>query len=80
MPVSAPLLPHHLAIRYGRDLLEELDNVLDGKFQRVIMSAIRDPVERDAHILMKAMKGVGYDEETLLEVLISREGAPPIFR
>jgi len=59
---------------YGRDLLEELDNVLGGSLQRVIMAAMRDEAERDAHILYKAMKGMGYDEETLLEILISREG------
>lgn len=54
---------------YGRDLLEELDNVLGGSLQRVIMAAMRDEAERDAHILYKAMKGMGYDEETLLEIL-----------
>jgi len=60
---------------YGRDLIEELDNVLGGTFQRIVMASMRDEAERDAHILYKAMKGVGYDEETLLEILISREGA-----
>lgn len=50
-------------------MLEELDNVLGGSLQRVIMAAMRDEAERDAHILYKAMKGMGYDEETLLEIL-----------
>lgn len=44
---------------YGRDLIEELDKVLGGTFQRIVMAAMRDNVERDAHILYKAMKGVG---------------------
>ena len=44
---------------YGRDLIEELDKVLGGTFQRIVMAAMRDDVERDAHILYKAMKGVG---------------------
>ena len=55
---SAPLFVLHPQM-YGRDLIEELDKVLGGTFQRIVMAAMRDDVERDAHILYKAMKGVG---------------------
>lgn len=59
---------------YGKDIVDQLDSVLSGKFQRVVLALMRDDAERDAHILFKGMKGMGYDEDCLLEILVSRDG------
>ena len=34
---------------------------------------MRSEAERDAHLLYKAMKGRGYDEDTMLEIIVSRD-------
>lgn len=57
---------------YGRDLMFDLRDSFGRNLHRTIASLMRAEAERDAHILYKGMKGPGYDEKIILEILISR--------
>jgi hypothetical protein len=57
---------------FGKDLLEEIDHALSGNFSKAVIDLFRPPQERDAFYLYKSMKGVGTDEETLIEIVCSR--------
>lgn len=56
---------------YG-DLLHDLDKALHGNFKKVMMDLFKTPQERDAFYLYKSMKGVGTNDEALVEILCSR--------
>jgi len=57
---------------YGSDLLKDLDKALHGNFKKVMMDLFKTPTERDAFYLYKSMKGIGTNDEALIEVLCSR--------
>jgi hypothetical protein len=57
---------------FGKELLEEIDHALNGNFRKAVIDLFRPPQERDAFYLYKSMKGVGTDEETLIEIICSR--------
>ena len=57
---------------FGVDFDEELNKCLNGNFRRVIRDLFQPPEERDANYLYKAMKGVGTDEDTLIEIICTR--------
>lgn len=57
---------------FGVDLESDLDKNLSGNFRRVIRDLFQTPDERDATYLYKSMKGVGTDEDTLIEIICSR--------
>ena len=57
---------------YGKDLLDEIDSALMGNFKKAVMDLFRTPEERDAFYLYKAMKGIGTNDETVIEILCSR--------
>ena len=57
---------------YGGDLLKDLDKALHGNFKKVVIDLFKTPQERDAFYLYKSMKGVGTNDEALVEVLCSR--------
>ncbi|XP_068125445.1 annexin A10 isoform X2 [Hyperolius riggenbachi] len=57
---------------YGRDLLNELKEKLDGHFKEVIVGLMYSPPAYDAHELWHAMKGAGTDENCLIDILASR--------
>ena len=61
---------------YGRDLLADLKSELHGKFEDAMIALFTDPIEYDADELRKAMKGLGTNEDTLIEIIASRP--PPI--
>ena len=56
---------------YG-DLLKDLNKALHGNFKKVVIDLFKTPQERDAFYLYKSMKGVGTNDEALVEVLCSR--------
>ena len=60
---------------YGRDLLADLKSELHGKFEDAMIALFTDPIEYDADELRKAMKGLGTNEDTLIEIIASR---PPV--
>ena len=57
---------------YGRDLIADLKSELHGKFEDGMIALFTDPIEYDADELRKAMKGLGTDEDTLIEIIASR--------
>ncbi|XP_025027710.1 annexin A10 [Python bivittatus] len=57
---------------YGRDLLTDLKETLSHHFKEVMVGLMYPPALYDAHVLWHAMKGVGTDENCLIDVLASR--------
>ena len=60
---------------YGRDLLADLKSELHGKFEDTMIALFTDPIAYDADELRKAMKGIGTNEDTLIEIIASRPPA-----
>ena len=58
---------------YGRDLITDLKKELHGKFEDAMVALFTDPIEYDADELRKAMKGIGTNEDTLIEIIASRQ-------
>ena len=57
---------------YNKDLIKDLKGELNGKLETAIVALFKDPIEYDVETLKKSMKGAGTDEDTLIELLISR--------
>ena len=57
---------------YGRDLIEDLKKETHGKLEDAFVALFKDPVEYDADTLRESMKGMGTNEDTLIEILTSR--------
>lgn len=59
-----------------KDLNEELDGVLDkvfySDFRNAVLALFETPVDYDVQQLHKAMKGIGTNEDTLIEILVTR--------
>jgi annexin A7/11 len=58
--------------KYQRDLVFDLKSDLDGKFETAIVALFDDPYIYDAKSLHKAMKGVGTDTDTCIEIICTR--------
>ena len=58
--------------KYNRDLVFDLKSDLSGKFKDVVISLFDDPYIYDAKSLHQAMKGLGTDEDTCIEILCTR--------
>ena len=57
---------------FGRDLISDLKSELHGNFEDAVLALFVEPVEYDCDQLKKAMKGMGTDEGTLIEIIASR--------
>jgi hypothetical protein len=57
---------------FAKELLDDINSYLSLDFRRVVIDLFRTPEERDATYLYKAMKGMGTDEDTVIEILCSR--------
>jgi len=52
--------------------VKELQSELSGNFWKVIKGLMMTPEEFDAECIYKAVKGLGTNEKTLIEVLATR--------
>ena len=57
---------------YGRDLMKDLKSELHGHLEDAVLALFTDPIEYDADELRAAMKGLGTNEYTLIEIIASR--------
>ena len=57
---------------FGRDLIADLKSELHGKFEDAMIALFAEPIEYDVDELRAAMKGLGTNEDTLIEILASR--------
>ncbi|XP_026552410.1 annexin A6 isoform X1 [Pseudonaja textilis] len=57
---------------YGKDLIADLKYELTGKFERLIVGLMRPLEYFDAKEIKDALKGIGTDEKSLIEILASR--------
>ncbi|XP_069481923.1 annexin A1-like [Ambystoma mexicanum] len=58
----------------GKPLEDALKKALSGKHEEVVLALLKTPAQFDAHELKYAMKGLGTDEDILIEILASRTG------
>ncbi|XP_013878055.1 annexin A1 isoform X2 [Austrofundulus limnaeus] len=56
----------------GKNLVKSLKSVLHSHLEDVAMALLMVPAQFDAYLLRKATKGLGTDEEVLVEVLATR--------
>ena len=61
-------------VMYGRDLLDDLKSDLSGNFGKVMLALYTDKYEYDAEQIYNAVKGLGTDEDTLIEIIGTRPG------
>uniref|UniRef100_A0AAV2L670 Annexin n=1 Tax=Knipowitschia caucasica TaxID=637954 RepID=A0AAV2L670_KNICA len=61
--------------REKKDLILALKKALSGSLEAVILGLMKSPVQFDASEIRGSMKGLGTDEETLIELLCSRSKA-----
>ena len=59
---------------YGRDLLDDLKSELSGDYKNIMMALYTDLIEYDVDSIYNAIKGLGTDEDTIIEILASRPG------
>ena len=57
---------------YNSDLIKDLQKELSGHFGDVVMALFYLPVDYDCFQLRKAVKGLGTDEDALIEILATR--------
>ena len=60
---------------FGRDLISDLKSELHGKFEDAMVALFTEPIEYDADQLREGMKGLGTNEDTLIEIISSRNPA-----
>lgn len=60
---------------YGTDLISELKKELHGKMEEAMIALFTEPIEYDCDSLRSAMSGLGTNEDTLIEIIASRDEA-----
>lgn len=58
--------------RAKKDMITALKGALSGSLETVIIGLMKSPTQFDASLIRGSIKGLGTDEETLVEVLCSR--------
>lgn len=58
--------------KYNRELLDDLKKYTSSDLSTLLISIYRDPVEYDAELLYRAMKGIGTDDDIVIEVISFR--------
>ena len=58
--------------QYNSDLIKDFQKVLHGHFKEVVIGLFYTPIDYDCLQLRKAVKGLGTDEEALIEILCTR--------
>lgn len=58
---------------FNRDLIKDLKSELSGNFEDAVLALFVEPIEYDVDQLRNAMKGLGTNEDTLIEILASRD-------
>ena len=58
-----------------RDLIKDLKSEISGNFQKAVLSLLEPAIEYDVDQLNNAMKGIGTNEDTLIEIIASRDEA-----
>ena len=58
--------------KFGRDLIDDIENYTKGDLRTILSSLYKDPVEFDTDLLYKAMKGIGTNDDILIEVISFR--------
>uniref|UniRef100_A0A3B3HVY1 Annexin n=1 Tax=Oryzias latipes TaxID=8090 RepID=A0A3B3HVY1_ORYLA len=56
----------------GRTLLKDLKDETSGDFRNLLVALVTPPAEYDCHEVMRAIKGVGTERNTLVEIFSSR--------
>uniref|UniRef100_A0A8C5CRR5 Annexin n=1 Tax=Gadus morhua TaxID=8049 RepID=A0A8C5CRR5_GADMO len=56
----------------GKPLETALKSALKGELEEVVLALLKTPAQYDAHLIKQSMKGLGTDEDTLIEVMASR--------
>ncbi|XP_072260246.1 annexin A1-like [Pyxicephalus adspersus] len=56
----------------GKNLEDDLKKALSGKLESLILGLLKTPAKFDAHELKAALKGLGTDEDTIIEILVTR--------
>ncbi|XP_030049729.1 annexin A1-like [Microcaecilia unicolor] len=56
----------------GKSLVDALKKALSSHLEEVVLGLMMTPAQFDAHELKCATKGLGTDEDTLIEILVSR--------
>lgn len=57
---------------YGRDLIDDLKSELSGNFEKVMVALMLPHADYDATCIHNAVKGLGTNDDTLIEILASR--------
>jgi len=57
---------------YGKDLTKELDSETSGNFCKTLKALLMHPIEYDAWTLNQAVKGLGTDEDDIIEIMVTR--------
>jgi len=60
---------------FGRDLEKDLDSELSNNFRKTILAMYKTPLDYDTSELYYAMKGMGTNEDTLIEIIGTRSNS-----
>lgn len=54
---------------FNRDLLDDIEKYVKGDLSTLLISIYKDPIEYNVDLLYKAMKGIGTNDDVLIEVI-----------
>eukprot|EP01132_Coremiostelium_polycephalum_P004763 gene4763-5942_t len=60
---------------YKHDLIKDIKSETSGNFQSALVALLTEPCAYDVEQLYEAMKGAGTNENTLIEILVTRSNA-----